>query len=155
MLDSDFSIPQIEISLGIDQTTVNRYINSYKAIGLTEYLTLNYVGYEGKLTTTELLQLDNELQEYLYINTYEVIEYIKTQFGQTYTPSGVSILLHRLGFTYKKTKHEPSKADTVKQTEFLSEMQTLLADIEYNSEASVAYFVDAVLPQHNTRADYA
>jgi transposase len=155
MLDNHFSIPQIERSLGIDQTTVNRYINSYKEVGLSKYLTLNYVGYEGKLTTTELEQLDKELQDYVYINTYEVISFIKTQFGKTYTSSGVSVLLHRLGFTYKKTKHEPSKADTAKQTAFLSEMTAILDEIEYNSESSVAYFVDAVHPQHNTRSDYA
>lgn len=155
MLDSHFSIPQIEGSLGIDQTTVNRYINAYKEAGLSQYLTLNYVGYEGKLTTLELSELDKELQTFLYINTYEVIDYIKSQFGKTYTPSGASVLLHRLGFTYKKTKHEPSKADTAKQTAFLSEMTALLDEIEYNSESAVAYFVDAVHPQHNTKSDYA
>jgi transposase len=85
MLDSHFSIPQLERSLGIDQTTVNRYINSYKEVGLSKFVTLNYVGYEGKLTVTELEQLDKELQDYLYINTYEVIDFIKTQFGKTYT----------------------------------------------------------------------
>lgn len=155
MLDSQLSIAQIETSLGIDQTTINRYIHAYEDMGLVKYLTLNYVGYEGKLTPPEIAQLDKELQDYLYINTYEVIEYIKTQFGKTYTPSGASVLLHRMGFTYKKTKHEPSKADTAKQTAFLSEMTTLLDEIEQNQEASVAYFVDAVHPQHNTRADYA
>ncbi len=146
MLDSHFSIPQIEASLGIDQTTVNRYINAYKDRGLSQYLRLNYVGYEGKLTPTEIAQLDKELQDYLYINTYEVIDFIKTHFGKSYTPSGASVLLHRMGFTYKKTKHEPSKADTAKQTAFLNEMTAFLAEIEYNSESAVAYFVDAVHP---------
>lgn len=155
MLDSNFSIPQIAISLGIDQTTINRYIHKYQEEGLMRYLTLNYVGYNGKLTEAQLAKLDKELQEYLYINTHEVLDFIKSEFGTTYTPSGVSVLLHRLNFSYKKTKHEPSKADTAKQTAFLSEMTAILAEIEQNPDTSVAYFVDAVHPQHNTRADYA
>lgn len=155
MLDSGLTIPQIENSLGIDQTTINRYIHKYEDIGLAKYLTLNYVGYEGKLTATELTQLDKELQEYLYINTYEVIDYIKRTFKKTYTPSGVSVLLNRLGFSYKKTKHEPSKGDSAKQAEFLDKMMAILNEIEQKPNTSVAYFVDAVHPQHNTRSDYA
>lgn len=155
MSDSGFTVHQIETSLGIDQTTINRYMNKYQELGLSKYLSLNYVGYNGKLSATELTKLDKELQEYLYINTHEVINFIKREFGKTYTPSGVSVLLHRLNFSYKKTKHEPSKADTAKQTAFLSEMIATLDKIEQNPNTTVAYFVDAVHPQHNTRADYA
>ena len=104
MLDSGFSVSDVELSLGIDQTTVNRYLNKYKSEGLDTYLTLNYVGYSGKLTASQEAELDKELQDYLYINTYEIIDFIQTKFGQTYSPSGVSTLLARLGFVYKKTK---------------------------------------------------
>ena len=154
MLDDKFSVSQISRSLGIDQTTVNRYILYYQEQGLEAYLTLKYVGYMGKLTAEEEAELDKELQEYLYINTQEILAFIKSEFGKTYTPSGLSRLLHRLDFSYKKTKHEPCKADRAAQEVFLKEMLQLLDKIKDESEHSVAYFVDAVHPQHNTRSDY-
>ena len=154
MLDDQFSIKQIGRSLGIDQTTVNRYIHAYEEKGLESYLTLNYVGYSGRLTEAQEAELDKELQEYLYINTQEIIAYIETTFGYTYTPSGVSHLLHRLDFSYKKTKQEPCKADKEAQKAFLKDMLLHLDDIKDELEDSVAYFVDAVHPQHNTRSDY-
>ena len=155
MLDDQFNISQITRSLGLDQTTINRYIHIYQEQGLEAYLTLNYVGYTGKLTDEQEAQLDKELQEYLYINTQEIIDFIKKEFGVIYCPSGVSRLLHRLGFSYKKTKHDPSKADKAAQKAFLKEMLLLLDEVKDDCEDSVAYFVDAVHPQHNTRSDYA
>ena len=154
MLDGGFSIAQITVSLGLDQTTINRYIHLYNDQGLEAYLTLNYEGYSGRLSESEITTLDNELQEFLYINTQEVIAFIQKQFGKTYTPSGASTLLHRLNFTYKKTKQEPCKANSTQQTAFLQKMKQLLDEIEQNSDNSVAYFLDAVHPQHNTKADY-
>ena len=155
MLDDSFSVKQISRSLGLDQTTINRYIHLYEEQGLEAYLTLNYVGYTGKLTPEQEAHLDKELQENLYINTQEIIDLIQKMFGATYCPSGVSRLLHRLDFSYKKTKHDPSKADKAAQKAFLAEMLLLLDGIKDDSEDSVAYFVDAVHPQHNTRSDYA
>ncbi|MBL7814569.1 MAG: IS630 family transposase [Saprospiraceae bacterium] len=154
MSDSGFSVEQIEQSLGIDQTTVNRYFRMYESVGIESYLTLNYVGYSGKLTKSEIAILDAELQNFLYTTSYEVIAFIEEKFGKTYQPSGVTTLLNRIGFSYKKTKQEPSKADTAKQEAFLAEMTTILEDVAQNPETAVAYFVDAVHPQHNTRPDY-
>ena len=56
MLDDQFSISQITRSLGLDQTTINRYIHTYQEQGLDAYLTLNYVGYSGKLTDEQEAQ---------------------------------------------------------------------------------------------------
>jgi transposase len=155
MSDCGFSVSDIEQSLGIDQTTVNRYFRLYESVGLEQYLTFNYVAYEGKLTASETAILDKELQDYLYVNTYEVIAFIKREFGKDYKPSGVSKLLHRLGYTYKKTKQESCNADPVEQTEFLQEMTQMLDKIEAQQAESVAYFLDGVHPQHNTKAAYA
>ena len=86
---------------------------------------MNYVGYTGKLTDEQEAQLDKELQEYLYINSQEIIDFIQKTFGETYTSSGVSRLLHRLDFSSKKTKHDPSKADKANkaaQKAFLEEI---------------------------------
>ncbi|NJN77736.1 MAG: winged helix-turn-helix domain-containing protein, partial [Saprospiraceae bacterium] len=52
-------------------------------------------------------------------------EFIQKEFDTTYCPSGVSRLLHRLSFSYKKTKHEPSKADKAVQKAFLEQMLLL------------------------------
>lgn len=155
MSDSGFSVSEIELSLGIDQTTVNRYFRLYESAGLDAYLTLNYVGYSGKLTEAQTTILDKELQDYLYINTYEIRDFIKSEFDIDFKPSGLSKLLHRLGFSYKKTKQEPCNADPIEQAAFLEEMTQILDEIEANQADSVAYFLDAVHPQHNTKSAYA
>lgn len=155
MLDGGFSVSQVVFSLGIDQTTVNRYIVIYKNEGLDKYLTLNYEGYSGKLTEAQTAVLDKELQDYVYINTSEIAAFIKNEFDISFTPSGLSKLLHRLGFSYKKTKQEPCNADTAKQSAFLAQMTAILDKIEEEPTESVAYFLDAVHPQHNTKAAYA
>jgi transposase len=154
MLDLNLSISTICACLNIDQTTINRYINAYKEQGLSDFLTLHYVGYGGKLSESEEQVLNDVLQKDLHINSQQIITLIETQFGKTYTPSGIAKLMERLDFVYKKTKHTPSKANIQAQEAFLAQMLDIFADIEADEGDSVAYFVDAIHPQHNTRSDY-
>ena len=69
-----------------------------------------------------------------------------------YTTKGLIPLLHRLGFSYKKTKAVPVKADKEKQEEFLAEMVAKIEGLD--SENEVFLFVDAVHPEWNTRSNY-
>jgi hypothetical protein len=69
----------------------------------------------------------------------------------TYTPSGMTALLHRLGFVYKKPKLIPGKADPEAQKAFLAEYEKLKAA---KDETDVILFLDAVHPQHNPVLGY-
>lgn len=72
---------------------------------LTEVLTHKRpadVGFEAKYTWTLKL----------------AIRYIEREFGQTFSERGLSLLLHRLGFSYTKATYTLAAADPKEQSEF-------------------------------------
>jgi len=80
-----------------------------------------------------------------------VIAYIDKQYGVRYSISGVTDLLHRLGFSYKKPTHVPGKQDPAQQQAFLEEYEQIKAD---KGENDMIYFADATHPQHNSAPSY-
>jgi transposase len=68
-----------------------------------------------------------------------------------YSVSGVTDLLHRLDFSYKKPTHVPGKQDPVKQQVFIEEYERLKAT---KGENDPLYFADATHPQHNSVPSY-
>ena len=151
MLHQGFTPQAIAESLGIDDSTVYRYRQGFEELGIEDYLKNSFVAYTGQLTAEEELRLVSELRDRLYINSKEVAAYIEHEFGIRYSNSAVVKLLHRLGFTYKKTKGVGCKADREAQEQFVEELNDLLAQTDENQ---VVYFNDGVHPQHNTRPDY-
>lgn len=151
MLHNGFSPSAISESLGIDDSTIYRYIQSFEEKGMEDYLKDNFVAYSGQLSAEEEVILRSELQAHLYINTKEVVSYILDKFNKSYSVSGVTKLLGRLGFVYKKTKSVGAKSNPAAQEAFVKEFESLLRE---KDEKSVVYFNDGVHPQHNTRADY-
>ena len=153
MLDGGFTGEDISYALGIDNNTVSNYKKNYlSSSNLDDYLSNNYLHYKGKLTKEEERELDKELSTYLYSSSKEVVVYMQETFGKHYSSTGVVSLLKRLGFSYKKTVRESIKVDGEKQEAFLEEMLNLLEDCANTN--SVAYYMDGVHPQHNTRSEY-
>jgi transposase len=153
LLDKGLSIADISDYLGIDSSTIYRYIRSYISDGLVAYLRTDYQGYWGRLSSNQISQLRKELNTNLYLDSKEVVSWIYTRWGITYTHQGVVDLLNRIGFTYKQTKCVPCEADSVKQEEFLQQLDILLEQTLDNE--SVVYFADGVHPTHNTRSTHA
>jgi transposase len=60
-------------------------------------------------------------------------------------------MLHRLGFSYKKPKVVPGKADLIKQKLFVEEYKRLKGKLGINDQI---YFGDSTHPEHNTRPSY-
>ena len=60
-------------------------------------------------------------------------------------------LLHRLGFTYKKPKHIPGKANKQLQKEFIQSYGQLK---ENKADEDTIYFMDGVHPLHNSQPAY-
>lgn len=63
----------------------------------------------------------------------------------TYTVRGMTGLLHRFGFTYKKAKLVPGKADASAQATFMADYEKLK---ENSGEGDVVMFMDATHPQY-------
>lgn len=147
MLSDGFGAAQISSILGIDDNSVYRYQKAYLELGLCDFLSRDYQGYFGKLDSVQLGSLCSELTNTLYTNTQAVCDYVHRTFGVVYTNQGITKLLHRLGFSYKKTKSVPCKADKGKQEAFLEDLDGLLENPD-----SVVYYTDGVHPTHNTRS---
>lgn len=80
-----------------------------------------------------------------------MVEHIRKTYHAEFTIIGVTKLLHRLGFTYKKPKVIPGKADRIKQEQFLKKYKEIKGDLKENDRI---YFLDSTHPQHNTQLSY-
>lgn len=153
MVHGGFTYPQIIAALLLDETTIRRYVKSFKQEGLTGLLRFHYTGGHPRLTKAQELELKNHLAEgeHIYLTAKEVVDFVKSTYQVSYSVIGMTKLLHRLGFVYKKPKLVPAKTDVVKQQQFLDEYLKLKSEIE---ESDQIYFLDATHPQHNTRPSY-
>ena len=62
-----------------------------------------------------------ELESKVYFTTKSIIFYVSKEFGVIYKVGGMTRLLHKLGFSYKKPKGVPGKAKTEDQEAFVEE----------------------------------
>lgn len=151
-LDKGYSYDEVAMIMLLDDTTIRRYEHSYKEGGIDRLLTLNYKDYVGKLSSPQIDELKQYLREHLMGSAKEIVAYIKERFDIEYTPEGMVDLLHRIGFSYKKTKQVPSKADISKQEEFIQKYEEIKKELK---DGDKIYFLDAVHPQHNSMPMYA
>ena len=147
LLDSNWPVPKIAEALLLDEDTIRNYKARFESGGIAQLCSDAYEGRECSLTDKELAELESELREAVYLSTKEVVDYVKKHFRIEYSVSGMTYLLHRIGFSYKKPTLVPGKADAVKQELFLEFYQGLKK--AKNAEDKV-FFIDGVHPQHNS-----
>lgn len=141
---------QVEIAdiLHLDENTICTWIKKFEtSTTVTEYLTHNYSPYIGKLCYTFLGKVDDFVQNSTYSDTKPIISSIKARFGVSYSVSGVTKLLARIGFTYKNKVALPSKLDVAKQLDFVAKYERIEQNMD---DTSAMFFMDSVHPQHNT-----
>ena len=103
MLHKGFSVSAIEDILAIDDNTIYRYVRGYIKEDLETYLSDDYVPFSGRLTEEQEKQLADHLDEYLYPDAKSICAYVKERFGVVYSVAGMTNMLKRLGFVYKKS----------------------------------------------------
>ena len=153
LLDKGRPVPSIADDLGLDQSTVYRCAQTYHEQGLVGYLRAEQPGYWGLLTSAQLAGLCRELDQTLYHDCRAIAAWLADTTGVRYSVSGLTDLLHRLGYAYKLTTAVPCEADAARQTAFVAEQLTPLLAAAEAGEA-VVYFADAAHPTHNTRATH-
>jgi transposase len=151
LLGSGWAAEQVAEALLIDPDTVRSYFKRYQKGGVRELLSMGYRGGAGWLSDEELIELDLHLREKLYLSAKEVARHVEEHYGVTYSERGMTALLHRLGYVYKKPKLVPGKADAEAQREFLETYEKLKQDKD--SEDPI-YFMDATHPRHNPVLGY-
>jgi transposase len=150
-LNKGLSYEAISELLLLDDSTLRRYYKDYKNKGIYKLLSDNFKGGVTKLSKDELAELDNHLERNIYLTSRDVAAYVKEAYGVSYTINGITSLLHSLGYSYKKPKHVPGKANKEKQEEFIKKYNELKAT---KSEADKIYFMDGCHPQHNSQPAY-
>ena len=151
LLDSNWEVNKIAEALLLDPNTIRRYKELYLEGGLERLCSNNYLGRESKLTKKQEEILKRELRRKIYLCTTEIVDFVKKEFKIDYSQSGMTYLLRRLGFSYKKPNLVPGKANEEDQRSFLKELDSLKS--EKNPEDKVLY-VDGVHPQHNSLPSY-
>ncbi len=150
-LDKGYSCVEVGELLLLDDDTIRSYREQYLNLGAESLLKDNNNGRLSYLDTKQLNLLEQHLENTTYLDSKGIIVWIFKQFNITYSPSGITSLLNRMGFVYKKPVLTPCKADVKKQEEFEKEYQLLKQNLAAQDQI---YFVDGVHPQHNSIATY-
>jgi transposase len=150
-LDKGKSVPQVAEITFLDEQTIRNFVERYKNGGIDGLLKDEYDGRSSKLTPEQRKELERHLDDNLYMDCQGVINYVTATYGITYSLSGMCLLLHTLGFVYKKPKHVPGKANNEAQQEFAKRFQAFMAQKPANT---LLYFTDAMHPTHNSTPAY-
>ena len=151
LIDNGWSYDKVATALLLDVSTIRKYYNIYLEGGTEALLTLHYSGRSPILNNDQLDDVKAYVKESIPSTATEVMDYIRGKFSVVYSESAVTLLLHRLGFAYKKPKLVPGKADPEKQQQFLSELEELKASLE---DSDKILYMDGVHPQHNSKPAY-
>lgn len=150
-LSKGWSAAQIADILLFDEKTSQHYFDRYQQGGLQALLEDNYSGAEPKLDAHQMSELEDFLEDPILPDAKSVINHIDKQYRVLYSLSGITDLLHRLGFSYKKPTPVPGKQDPANQQVFLEEYEQIKAA---KGENDPIYFTDATHPQHNSVPAY-
>ena len=142
MLDKGEPISKIAEYFFLTENSIRNYKDRYKEDNLEGLLTDHYTGRCSYLSPEEQSKLITELESKVYLKTSTIISYVKREFGVVYRVGGMTTLLHSLGFSYKKPKGVPGKANVKEQEEFIK---------SYNKvrDKGLVYFADSVHPMLN------
>lgn len=152
-LDDGYRVKDVAKLFLLDEDTVAKWRNRYlKRRLFTDWLTTNHLGYDGKLTHDQQVELSAYVEAETITDATTVVTYIKDRYGVSYKVTGVTKLLHRLGFVYKQTTLIPGKLNEAKQAAFKQLYEKLRDNLPAN-EASM--FGDGVHPSHNVHATKA
>ena len=153
LLDKGRPVSAVADDLGLDEASVYRYARAFAELGLAGYLAAEPPRYWGLLTSAQLARLCRQLDAHLYTDCRQLVDWVARTCRVQYTVSGLTDLLHRLGYSYKLTTAAPCEANAAAQTAFLAHtLAPLLAQAEAGTAA--VYFADAAHPTHNTRATH-
>ena len=149
----DHSHQHIAILLQIKSlNTVTNTLHVYVQQGLEALCTHHYIGSEPHLDEAQRLRLAFELKTHIYHTVQQVVAWVKANCEVEYTVSGMHKLLRRLGFTYKKGRLMPGKADPEKQRQFVNAYRQLCDELGPDDRI---YFGDAAHFVHNAEAAYS
>src|SRR5271163_939626 len=148
LLDEGWSCERVGAALLLDDDTVRNWRRAYERGGVEGLRSFGHEGAGSRLSREQETALSDWVGAELPRSARLVGAWLARTFGQRYSRSGLIVLLHRLGFDYRKPEAMPRGLDDAKQQAFIDDYENLLNTMEID-EAVV--FVDAVHPTHQVR----
>lgn len=146
--DKGWTFRQISDALLLDEETVSRHVIEYQE---KHKLSVQTGGSSGKLSSDQAHDLGAHLEKATYLKVLDICAYVLSQYAVVYTVSGMTSWLKNHGFSYKKPKPTPAKADPIKQAAFIQAYETLLNE---TPETDPILFLDGVHPTMATKVAY-
>lgn len=143
LLDNGESVTDIARFLFFDEGTIRNCKRRYEEGGLPRLVYDNHKGRMSYLSEEQRKELILELESKIYPTTKAVVLYVQKTFGLVYTVNGMTALLHNLGFSYKKPKGVPGKANIEKQKAFIQKYRRI------KNRGDLVYFADSTHPMLN------
>jgi len=140
-------------ALFLSISSIHRCRKSYEEGGVEQLIQDGYFGKRTSLSSDELSTLEDTLNTQRFLSSKEVASFILDQFKVKYSISGVTKLLHRLNYSYRKPEPEPEpeKSCLKKQKSFIKSLKLIRSKMRKKDKI---YFVDACHPQLNSMPQY-
>ena len=151
LLGTGWTLEEVSNALLLDEETARKYVGLYKEGGLPALLETRHQGGWCRLSPEQIQELCYELDTNIHLTTESIIKFVESRFGILYTKSGMTDLLHRLGFVYKKPKLIPGVPDEDVQEEFVKQYHEFMKN---KPEDVAVFFADATHPEHNATAAF-
>ena len=151
MLNHGYSFEEIAEVLIVDEDSIRRRHNLYLEGGIESLSTNNYKGSDPFLSLEEQNKLAHYMDAYIFLTSKEACDYVLKTFKVEYTTKGMTKLLGRMGFVYKKPKAMAGKADRKEQDKFIRKYAKLRRK---KGKDDKIYFMDGTHPLHNPILQY-
>lgn len=148
LLGSGWTLEEVSEALLLDSETLRNYLSTFKKGGVEALLERHYKGAPSKLSIEQLASLKQHLQSVTYLTVAHIKTYVKKTYSVVYSISGMTELLHRLGFVHKKPTIVPGRMDVTKELLFLQKYE------EIRRSGKPVYSMDGCHPQHNSLPEY-
>jgi transposase len=135
-------------ALRIRPETVHDHLEDYRQL---KKLKPENGGSSGHLTAEQTCALIEHLEAHTYTKVSDICAYVQQVYQVAFTVSGMTKWLHHHGFSFKKPKGRPAKADMQKQEVFIQHYETLLNTTPENEPIE---FADGVHPTMATKVTY-
>jgi transposase len=139
---------QIAQALRVHETTIWSHLNDYS---YERNLYSNGGGSSSKLDETQTQEIIAHLEKNTYPSTKEIIAYVESKYGVSYTQQGMYDWLTDHKFSYKKPKGIPAKCDEQRQEAFITKYEELKSNLK---PREIIVFIDSVHPTSATKITY-
>jgi transposase len=139
---------QIAQALRVRAETIHNHLIDYIK---EEKLKPTNGGSKTKLSGVQTSELISHLETKTYLKVSEICAYVAQTYHISYSVEGMTKWLHAHGFSYKKPKGTPLKADPLQQEEFIAYYEKLMNE---TPESEPIEFGDGVHPTMASKISY-